>query len=281
MDDHAPYAPAPTDGHPNALPVAGPSDAGPVTGGRRRPVALITGGSSGIGAATALRLARAGWLPVVSGTDRARLAAVAAGCGGHALPADLAGPGGAQHLAERALAVAGRVDALVASAGVGWRGPFAEMPPQVLDEMVEVDLAAPLRLSRLLLPGMLERRRGHIVLLGSMAGQVGVGDEAAYAAAKGGLSLFAESLWYELRGTGVGVGIILPGAVDTPFFARRGTPFHRERPRPVPPERIADAILSMISGRRDRYFAPGWLAMPARLHGVAPGLFRQLAARFG
>ncbi|WP_371494015.1 SDR family oxidoreductase [Kitasatospora sp. NBC_00374] len=280
MDDNSARPPAPID-LPLDLPQAPSPGPRPAADGRRRPVALITGASSGIGAATAVRLARAGWYPLVSGTDPRRLAEVAARTGGHALAEDLAVHGGAQRLAERAVAVAGRVDALVASAGVGWRGPFAEMPPDVLDRIVEVDLAAPLRLARMLLPGMLERRRGRIVLLGSMAGQVGVGDEAAYAAAKAGLALFAESLWYELRGTGVGVRIILPGAVDTPFFARRGTPFHRERPRPVSPERIAEDVLRALTGHRDRLFAPSWLAMPARLHGAAPELFRQLAARFG
>ncbi|MGW4893652.1 SDR family NAD(P)-dependent oxidoreductase [Kitasatospora sp. NPDC004240] len=244
-------------------------------------VALVTGASSGIGAATAARLAASGWRTLLSGTDPGRLAAVADRTGGLALPQDLSVPDGPARLAERALAAAGHVDALVAGAGLGFRGPFQETPPDTLGRMIDVNLAAPLQLARLLLPGMLERRRGRIVLVGSMAGQVGVPDEAVYAATKGGLAMFAESLWYELRGTGVGVRIILPGAVDTPFFARRGTPYHRERPRPVPPERIADTVLAAIRTERDRIFAPRWLAGPARLHGLAPGVFRRMAYRFG
>ncbi|MFD0273902.1 SDR family NAD(P)-dependent oxidoreductase [Kitasatospora sp. NPDC127111] len=245
------------------------------------PVALVTGASSGIGAATADRLAAAGWRLLLSGTDRARLEAVAARTGGRALPEDLAKPDGPQRLAEAALAAAGRLDALIASAGLGWRGPFAETPTDTLDRMLEVNLAAPLRLVRLLLPGMLERRRGRIVLLGSMAGQVGVRDEAAYAATKAGLAMFAESLWYELRGTGVGVRIVLPGAVDTPFFERRGTPYQRERPRPVTPDQVADTVLASITTAADRPFVPRWLGLPARIHGVAPGTFRRMASRFG
>ncbi|MFE7190050.1 SDR family NAD(P)-dependent oxidoreductase [Kitasatospora sp. NPDC057541] len=245
------------------------------------PVALLTGASSGIGAATADRLAAAGWRLLLSGTDQARLDAVAARTGGRPLPADLAKPDGAQRLAEAALAAAGRVDALVASAGLGWRGPFASTPADTLDRMLEVNLAAPLRLTRLLLPGMLERDRGRIVLLGSMAGQVGVRDEAAYAATKAGLTMFAESLWYELRGTGVGVRLILPGAVETPFFATRGTDYQRERPRPVPAQEVADIVLGALTTERDRVFVPHWLGYPARLHGAAPGLFRRMASRFG
>lgn len=257
---------------------------GTVPGGRAAPgpqVALVTGASSGIGAATATMLAAAGWRLLLSGRDPDRLAAVADRTGGVALPQDLAGPDGPRRLVERALAVAGRVDALVAGAGLGWRGPFDRTPPPVLDRMLAVNLAAPVRLTRLLLPGMLERRHGRIVLIGSMAGQVGVRDEAVYAATKGGLSMFAESLWYELRGTGVAVRLVLPGAVDTPFFARRGTPYQRERPRPVPADRVADTVVATITTDRDRVFVPHWLGGPARIHGLAPGVFRWMASRFG
>ncbi|MER7848697.1 SDR family NAD(P)-dependent oxidoreductase [Kitasatospora sp. NPDC096077] len=246
-----------------------------------RPVALITGASSGIGLATATRLADAGWRTLLSGTDRTRLDALADRTGGTALPEDLSKPDGPARLAEAALAEAGRVDVLVASAGLGWRGRFADTPSDVLDRMIEVNLAAPLRLVRLLLPGMLERRHGRIVLLGSIAGQVGVRDESAYSATKAGLTMFAESLWYELRGTGVGVRLVLPGAVDTPFFDRRGTPYQRERPRPVPAERVADTVLATITTERDRLFVPHWLGFPARIHGAAPGVFRRMASRFG
>ncbi|MDH6707448.1 short-subunit dehydrogenase [Kitasatospora sp. MAA19] len=255
----------------------GPRHSGPAD----RPVVLVTGASSGIGLATATRLADAGWRTLLSGTDQARLDEVAARTGGRALPEDLSKPDGPRRLAEAALAAAGRVDALVASAGLGWRGPFVDTPADVLDRMVEVNFAAPLRLVRLLLPGMLERRRGRIVLLGSMAGQVGVRDESGYAATKGGLAMFAESLWYELRGTGVGVRLVLPGPVDTPFFERRGTPYQRERPRPVPAERVADTVVATITTERDRLYVPHWLGLPARIHGVAPGVFRRMAARFG
>ncbi|WP_406110607.1 SDR family NAD(P)-dependent oxidoreductase [Kitasatospora purpeofusca] len=265
----------------------GTDDARPRSRGPRRrpadnpPIALVTGASSGIGAATADRLAAAGWRLLLSGTDRTRLDAVAARTGGRPLPADLAEPDGAQRLAEAALAAAGRVDALIAGAGLGWRGPFAQTPGDTLDRMLEVNLAAPLRLARLLLPGMLERDRGRIVLLGSIAGQVGVRDEAAYAATKAGLTMFAESLWYELRGTGVGVRLILPGAVATPFFATRGTDYQRERPRPVSAEAVADLVHAAITTGRDRAFLPHWLDFPARIHGAAPGFFRRMAARFG
>ncbi|BFV61085.1 SDR family NAD(P)-dependent oxidoreductase [Kitasatospora sp. CMC57] len=245
------------------------------------PVALVTGASSGLGAATAARLAEAGWRLLLSGTDGARLEAVAARTGGRALVADLAAPGGTEQLTDRALAAHGRVDVLIANAGIGWRGPFTRMPVDVLARMVEVNLTAPLRLSRLLLPGMLERGRGRIVLVGSIAGVVGVRDEAVYSATKAALNLFAESLRYELQGSGVGVRVVLPGPVDTPFFARRGTPYQRQHPRPIAPERVADTIFKAVGSSRDEFFVPAWFRVPERLHAATPQLFRRLSSRFG
>lgn len=257
-----------------AVPVADPA-------GRSLPVALVTGASSGIGAATAVRLSEAGWYPLLSGTDPGRLGEVATRTGGAALVADLCAASGSDDLAARALAAAGRVDLLVANAGIGWRGPFARMPVDVLERMIALNLTAPLRLTRLLLPGMVERGSGRIVLVGSIVGRLGVREEAVYAATKAALGMFAESLRYELRGTGVGVSVVLPGVVDTPFFSRRGTPYERSRPRPVPPERVADAIVGAVAGGREQVIVPGWLRLPERVHGVAPRLFERLASRFG
>ncbi len=245
-----------------------------------RPVVLVTGASSGIGAVTATRLAQAGWYPLLSGTDPARLADIARQTGGVALPGDLLQADGIQELARRALAVSGRVDAVIANAGIGWRGPFTGMPLDVLDRMIALNLTVPLSLARLLLPAMVERGSGCLVLTGSIVGRLGVREEAAYAATKAALGIFAESLRYELQGTGVLVRLVLPGAVDTPYFARRGTPYHRDRPRPVPPERVADAVLALLTGRREESVVPGWLRVPQWLHGASPALFRRMAGRF-
>ncbi|QHC19443.1 SDR family NAD(P)-dependent oxidoreductase [Streptomyces sp. GF20] len=252
----------------------------PGPGSVARRTVLVTGASSGIGAAVAESLHADGrWRLLLSGRDGERLAAVAERTGGEAIRADLAAEGGCEHLAGEAVARAGRVDALVAGAGIGWAGPFVTMPPEEIDRVLTVNLTSTLRLVRLLLPPMVARGTGRLVLIGSMAGWVGVGDEAVYSASKGALLTFADSLRRELAGTRVRVSVVSPGAVDTPFFARRGTPYHRRRPRPVSAERVARGVREALVRGRENVLVPGWLALPARLHGAAPGLFGAVADR--
>ncbi|HEU5354937.1 MAG TPA: SDR family NAD(P)-dependent oxidoreductase [Actinocrinis sp.] len=245
-------------------------------------VALVTGASSGIGAALAQRLAdQRRWRLLVSGRDQAQLSRVAKRTGAVALRADLSAPGSGEDLAQTALGTAGRVDLLVASAGVGWRGPFETMPLASIDEIVTVDLLAVMHLVRLLLPHMIARGHGHVVLVGSVAGCAAVAQEAVYSAAKAGLSAFAESLRFELAGTGVRVTLVVPGVVDTPFFERRGVPYLRTYPRPVPAMRVADATIEAIRRGRAEVYVPRWMGVPGRVRGAAPKLYRTLAARFG
>jgi short-subunit dehydrogenase len=244
-------------------------------------VALITGASSGIGAATAVALAAAGARLVLTGRDRARLEAVAARTGAEALPADLTEPDGPDSLVQAALDLAGRVDLLVSNAGAGWAGPIAELSAAKAAELVTLNLLAPLQLARALAPGMVDRGAGRLIFVSSIAGATGVRNEAAYAATKAGLNCLAESLRYELAGHGVGVSVVLPGVVDTPFFTRRGRPYERTRPMPIPAERVARAVAEAAARDLDVVYVPGWMRWPAWFHGTAPRAFQLLAGRFG
>jgi short-subunit dehydrogenase len=244
-------------------------------------VALITGASSGIGAATAASLARAGARLILTGRDEQRLAAVAARTGGLPLRADLAEPDGPDRLIESVLAHAGRIDLLICNAGAGWAGPIGDLPGQKAIELLAVNLLAPIQLARLVAPGMVQRGSGRMIFVSSIAGVTGVRHEAVYAASKAGLNYLAESLGYELAGTGAGVTVVLPGVVDTPFFGRRGRPYDRRVPTPIPPEQVARAIVTAAQRDQDVVYVPGWLRFPAWLHGTSPRTFRRLARRFG
>jgi short-subunit dehydrogenase len=244
-------------------------------------VALVTGASSGIGRATALRLAAAGARVLVHGRDADRARDVAAQARGVALVADLGQPGGAELLAERALSVYDRVDVLVNNAGVGWSGPLVRMEKDVSQQVLAVGLVAPIELTRALLPGMLARRSAVICFVGSIAGRIGVAGEAVYAGAKAGLDGFADSLRFELAGSGIAVSVVVPGAVRTPFFDRRGRAYDRSLPRPVEPERVAAAVLTAIETGRAEVYVPRWLRLPVVAKGLAPATFNRLAGRFG
>jgi short-subunit dehydrogenase len=243
-------------------------------------VALVTGASSGIGWATALRMARAGARVVLHGRDAERLAVLADLTGGVPVAGDLVDPATAHRVAATALNVAGRIDILVNNAGIGWAGPFTDMAPADVARLVAVNLTGPIELTRAVLPEMLPGG-GYLMFVSSIAGRTGVAGEAVYAATKSGLDTFAESLRLELYGTGVRVGVLIPGVVATPFFDRRGLPYQRPRPRPLAPGAVADALVRMVAADRTERYAPGWLRLPVAVRGALPATYRRLAARFG
>jgi short-subunit dehydrogenase len=221
---------------------------------------LVTGAGGGIGGAIARELEAAGATVIRSDVG----------------DFDLATPDGPRRLA----AAAGRVDVLVNCAGAGLYGPVAELDLPGVARITALNLLAPIALTRELLPGMLERGEGHIVNIASLVAHVPKRDEAAYAATKAGLAGFTRSLREELRGTGVGVSLISPAVVDTPFFAGRGGPYRRRWPRPVSPDRVARATILAIRNDRAEVVVPRWLTVAARLYGATPGLYRTLARRF-
>jgi len=232
--------------------------------------ALVTGASSGIGAATVSLLTQRGAHVLSVGRNREALT-------GESLAIDLTEPVAAEQIADWA----GEVDLLICNAGQGWAGALANMELPEIDRLITLNLLAPVTLTRLLLPAMQQRKRGHVVLVSSIAGVMGVEDEAVYAAAKGGLRTFADSIRLAAAQDRVGVTVVVPGVVDTPFFERRGRPYDRKSPRPVPASQVARALVTAVERNRPEVFVPGWLRLPARLHGLAPGLVQSLQKRFG
>ncbi|WP_068271526.1 SDR family NAD(P)-dependent oxidoreductase [Aldersonia kunmingensis] len=244
-------------------------------------VVLVTGASAGIGRAIAARAGAAGARVLVHGRDEERTRLVAAEVDGFPLVADLSVGAERARLCDEALEQFGRVDVLVNNAGVGWAGPLTEMTVAQLRAVIEVDLLAALELTHELLPPMVNRGEGAICFVSSIAGRTGVAGEAVYSAAKAGVDMFAESLRAETAGTGVGVSVVVPGAVSTGFFETRGRPYTRSRPRPVPPEDVANAVLTTITRGRAEAWVPGWLRIAPAVRVLAPGAYRQLSTRFG
>ncbi|MER7013714.1 SDR family NAD(P)-dependent oxidoreductase [Saccharopolyspora sp. NPDC000359] len=232
--------------------------------------ALVTGASSGIGAATAAELAAHGCQLVLVGRDQRRLAEVADRTGGQALAAELTDPAGL----DRVVTAARRADLLVHCAGIGWAGDLASMSAEQVAALAAVNLTAPVLLTSAVLPE-LQRRGGHVVFVSSIA-VVGVRDEEAYGATKAGVRAFAEGLRHH---DGIGVTTVFPGAVRTPFFD--GRRYDRRFPRVLAPQEVAAALVRGVQRGRAEVFVPSWLAVPARLQGAVPGLYRALARRFG
>ena len=239
--------------------------------------ALVTGASSGIGAAVAVALIGRRASVAVNGREVAALARVP---GAVAVPGDLTGTGVPARVVDEAVAALGGLDVLVSVAGIGWAGPMADMPAEEIDALVDVNLRAPLHLVRAALPH-LRARPGAIALVGSIAGLVGIPRESTYSATKAGLCGLADALRAELAPRRVGVTLVAPAAVDTAFFARRNRPYDRRWPRPVSAERIAEAALCGIETGRAEVVVPSWMAVPVALHRGTPGLYRYLAGRFG
>jgi short-subunit dehydrogenase len=185
-------------------------------------IALVTGASSGIGKELARLFAADGHGVVLVARRLPRLEELAReleGRGAKAWPVacDLAAPGGVdalvRELSERGL----EIDFLVNNAGVGTTGPFADADPEREAGMAELNVTAVVRLTRALLPGMLARRRGRILNVGSTAGFQPGAYMATYYASKAFVNSFSEALAYELRGTGVTLTLSCPGPTQTEF----------------------------------------------------------------
>jgi 3-oxoacyl-[acyl-carrier protein] reductase len=181
--------------------------------------ALVTGASGGIGAAIAAALHARGAAVALSGTRRDALEALAARLGerAHVCPADLRDPASADALVAEAEQAAGPLHVLVNNAGLTRDMLALRMGDEDWRTVLDVDLAAPFRLARAVLRGMLRRRAGRIVNIGSIVGATGNAGQANYAAAKAGLIGLTKALAQEVAPRGITVNAVAPGFVVTPM----------------------------------------------------------------
>ncbi len=224
-----------------------------------RPLALVTGASGGIGAALARELARHGHDLVLAARGVAAMEALAGelregGAGATVIAADLAKPGAAASLADEIAQRGFAIDALVNNAGLGAAGRFDRCDPVRIGEILQVNIVALTELTRLLLPGMIARGHGRVMLVASVAGFQPGPRMAAYFASKAYVLSLGEALAYELRGTGVSVTVLCPGATATNFFTTAGNDnsiMARHLRRMMPAEDVARlGYRGLAAGRR-------------------------------
>jgi len=224
-------------------------------------IAIVTGASSGIGAATARELGRRGAVVVLAARRADALEAQAQairGAGGQALaiPTDVTDGAQLTQLAEHATATFGRVDVLVNNAGASWSKTLASSRPDEVVRLLDVNLLGAMLLTRAVLPGMLERRHGSIISVVSLSGRVAM--EPLYSATKYGLRGFSLALRRQLAGSGVSVSLVSPGNIRTAMTSH-------VRGRMPGPELVATKIADLVTRpRREvvlprRHYAIAWL----------------------
>ena len=181
--------------------------------------ALVTGASGGIGAAIARTLHAQGAIVALSGTRRDALDALAAELGerAHVCPADLSDPAAPDALVAAAEAAAGPLSILVNNAGLTRDMLALRMKDEDWQAVIDIDLTAPFRLARAALRGMLRRRAGRIIAIGSIVGATGNPGQANYAAAKAGLVGMTKALAQEVASRGITVNMVAPGFIATPM----------------------------------------------------------------
>lgn len=235
--------------------------------------ALITGATGGIGQAIARRLAAEGVELVLSGRRLDVLEPLATELGATSIAAEL----GDIADVDRLMAAAGPIDLLVANAALSASGDLLEYTPEQIDRNLTVNLHAPIIMTRTAAAGMVERGRGHIILIGSLSGKVASLDASLYNATKFGLRGFALGFRQDLAERGVGLSIVEPGFVrDAGMFVKSGAKLPGSV-RTVTPEQVASGVVKAV--RRDRaevVVAPAELRGGAAVGAIIPGLSARL-----
>ena len=240
---------------------------------------LLTGASTGLGPHIARRLRQGGAKFVLSARNEAALEKLAQELGeSRTVAADLSRPGEPERLAREA----GPIDVLVSNAGIPATGRLATFEIEEIDRAIAVNLRAGIVLAKLLAPGMVERRSGHLVFMSSIAGKIPSGGETIYNATKFGIRGFGLALREELWGTGVGVSVITPTFVsEAGMWAVTGL-----KPNPiageVTPAQVADAVWTAITkNRREMDVVPIQLRTVLKLQALTPGVFATTARWMG
>jgi len=228
---------------------------------------LITGATGGIGRAIAQAFADRGASLVLTGRRADLLEPLASRLGATALVCDLA----VRSEVDRLVAQAGDIHVFVANAALPASGHISELTQEQIDTLLEVNLRAPIALARALIPAMVQRRQGHLVFVSSLSGKAAAPASSLYSATKFGLRGFALGVREDLRRTGVGVSVVLPGFIaEAGMFADARV----QLPRGVgtrTPQQVAHAIVAAVErNRAEVSVAPLPLRLGASFASVAP-----------
>jgi short-subunit dehydrogenase len=253
-------------------------------------VAVVTGGSSGIGRAIALELARCGCKLAVVGTSQPRidttLALLPAGVDARGYVCDVSDRAATSALAKNVERDCGQVHIIVNNAGITSSAPFAEFDMTLFDRIVQVNFFGVVNCCHAFLPGLQAHGRGHIVNMSSMLGFVGVPNQSAYVATKFAIRGFTESLWAELDGSGVAVTGIYPGTIQSEILQRASFSDDLEKAAMIkmmdrfgiPASEVATRTVEAIRRRRREVIIGRDATALVRLNRLYPGLCHRLIA---
>jgi NAD(P)-dependent dehydrogenase (short-subunit alcohol dehydrogenase family) len=246
-------------------------------------VAVITGASSGIGAAIARELTLGGWRCVLVARRRERLEELAAQLGGEVELCDVSDREAVEALAGRVLERHPRLSLLVNNAGIPARTDFLEGEPERIEAVIRTNYLGGVWCLRAFLPGLEAAAPGaHVVNIVSVAGTVSLGPGGPYAASKHAQLAFSRSTAAQLAPRGVSVHTVNPGYVETEGFPQRnvlGSAFFRRMV--IEPEDVARRVVEAIEHDRRELFVPRWYRVFAVAQALAPGLAARLAGRLG
>lgn len=228
--------------------------------------ALVTGASSGIGAAVARALAERGTTVALVARRADRLEEVLADCKVHAprsraWPADLAEPQAAADLSRSIWDELGPLDVVINNAGIPMRRPAPKLTMAEVERVMQVNYFSPVAITLALLPRMIERGSGTIVNVSSLGGRLGITTEAAYSGSKFALAGWSEALAADLLDTGVSVRLVLPGAIDTEIWDQPDNDPPIYSGPLVPAEEIAVGIVECIDSGRFEHYLPDMKAI--------------------